>query len=329
MSKKIKEPLFLKIKKKWLSSNPTTLLIILILITAFFALNLWIGSIDLAQIDVTENKVYTLSEESINKIKDIQKDVKIYVYGFAEDSDLIDLLKQYKRKNEKISYEIITEKDNKGLIEKYGLNSQNPCVIVEVEERNAFVEAAELYSYDYMTGQEMDLSEQKITNTIVNLAIKDKQKVYILSGHGEYHQDYLRNFLTHLSDEAYECATINLLTQSEIPADCDLLLIMSPKKDFLENETNMIVNYINNGGNIILTQDTMDGKKEYPNYQKILDLYGLDIENGFVYETSSESAVGGAPYLVLPQVDQYHKITSQIYTDGRSNTSIYSKDKKG
>ena len=65
MSKKIKEPLSLKIKKKWIKSKPTTILLILILITAFMALNLLTRNIDLAQIDVTENKVYSLTEKSI------------------------------------------------------------------------------------------------------------------------------------------------------------------------------------------------------------------------------------------------------------------------
>ena len=78
MSKKIKEPISLKIKKKWLRSNPTTALIVLILIIAFLALNLWIGSIDLAQIDVTENKVYSLTDKSIEFIKDIDEKVMLY-----------------------------------------------------------------------------------------------------------------------------------------------------------------------------------------------------------------------------------------------------------
>lgn len=317
MSDKINEPISLKIKKKWVKNRMTTSLLIILLVVSFIALNLLVRNLDLPKIDVTENKVYTLSEKSIKEIKNIDKDVKLYVYGFTEESALIDLLKQYKRENEKISYDIVTEQNNKGIIEKYGLEANYSVVIVEVEEKSTLLDTgSEFYSYDYSTGQQVDLTEQKITNAILNLVIKNKPKVYILSGHGEYPQEYLGYLSTHLINEAYECGTINLLTQSEIPADCDLLIILSPQKDFLENETNMIVNYINNGGNIILTQDTMESKKEYPNYKKILDLYGVDVENGFVYETAGTSAVNGAPYLVMPQVEQYHDITSQIYSDG-------------
>lgn len=316
MSKKIKEPLSLKIKKKWMKSKPTTILLVLILITAFVALNLWIKSIDLAQIDVTENKIYSLTEKSIDFIKDIKQKVKIYAYGYSENNSLIDLLKQYCRENENITYEILKEESNKGKIEEYGLTNNYQTIIVEIEERSTIISQSEFFSYDYTTGQQIDLTEQKITNTIINLAIKNKPKVYMLSGHNEYPENALAYLSTNLKNEAYECSTINLLTQKEIPADCDILLIMSPQKDFIENETNMIINYINNGGNVIFTQDTLDGKKEYPNYQKILDLYGLEFENGYVYETSIDSALSGAPYIIMPKVNEYHDITSQIFSDG-------------
>lgn len=317
MSKKIKEPLSLKIKKKWLRSNPTTALIVLILITAFLALNLWIGSIDLAQIDVTENKVYSLTDKSIEFIKDIDKNVKIYAYGYVEDSSLVDLLKQYCRENDKITYEVLTEETNKGKVEEYGLSDNYPVVVVEVEETSTMIDGqTEFYSYDYTTGQEVDLTEQTITNTILNLTIKEKPKVYILTGHGEYTEGEMSILTTYLGNEAYEYESINLLTKNNIPEDCNVLLMMSPTTDLLENETTLILNYINNGGNIIYAKDTEENGKTYPNYQKILDVYGLAVENGYVYETNSAAMVSGYPNIVMPQIEPYTDITEQIYSDG-------------
>lgn len=317
MSKKIKEPLSLKIKKRWLRSKPTTVLIVLILIAAFLALNLWVSSIDLAQIDVTENKVYSLTESSIKEIENIEKDVKMYVYGYTEDSSLVDLVKQYCRENEHITYEILTEESNKSKVEEYGLSDDYPVVIVEVDGFSTLIDGqTEFYSYDYTTGQEVDLTEQTITNTILNLTIKDKPKIYILSGHGEYSQSEMSVLTTYLTNEAYEYETINLLNASSVPEDCNILLIMSPTSDLLENETNMILDYINNGGNIIYAKDTEENGKTYTNYQKILDNYGLSVVNGYVYETSSTATVSGYPNIVMPQIAAYSDITSEIYSDG-------------
>ena len=317
MSEKIKQPIFLKIKKKWIRSKPTTILTVLILIALFLALNLWIQNIDLAQIDVTENKVYSLTDSSKKEIANIDKDIKLYVYGYTEDSSLVDLLKQYCRENEHITYEILTQESNKEKVEKYSLSEEYPVVIVEVGEASTMIDGqSEFYSYDYTTGQEVDLTEQKITNAILNLIIKDKPKVYILTGHGEYQESEMTVLTMYLGNEAYEYETINLLTQSAIPEDCSVLLIMSPTSDLLENETNMILDYINNGGNIIYAKDTEENGKTYPNYKKILDCYGLEVVNGYVYETNSNNTVPGYPNIVMPQIYGYSDITSELYSDG-------------
>lgn len=317
MSEKIKEPISLRIKKKWVNSKPTTILLILILITSFIALNLWIQSIDLAQIDVTENKVYSLTEASKKEIANVNKDVKIYVYGYVEESSLVDLIKQYCRENGKITFEILTEESNKGKVEEYALADNYPVVIVESEGTSTMIDAqAEFNTYDYATGQEVDLTEQTLTNTILNLTIKDKPKVYMLTGHGEYTENQMSVLTTYLKNEAYEYKSINLLNESVIPKDCNVLLMMSPTSDLLENETAMILEYINNGGNIIYTKDTEENGKIYPNYQKILDVYGLSVENGFVYETDATSIVSGYPHILMPQIAPYSEITSEIYSDG-------------
>lgn len=317
MSKKLKEPITLKIKKKWLRSKPTTFLIVLILIAAFIALNLWIQSIDLAQIDVTENKVYSLTEASKKEIKNIETDVKIYAYGYSEDSSVVDLIKQYCKENEHITYEILTEESNKNKVEEYDLESGYSIVIVEVGETSTLLDGgSDFNSYDYTTGQEVDLTEQSITNAILNLTVKDKPKAYILSGHGEYTEKELGVLTTYLKNEAYEYSSLNLLNVDKIPEDCNVLLILSPTTDFLENETNMILDYINKGGNIVFAKDTEENGKSYPNLQKILDYYGLKIINGYVYESNSSAAVSGYPNIIMPSISSYSEVTSDIYSDG-------------
>ena len=49
------------------------------------------------------------------------------------------------------------------------------------------------------------------------------------------------NYSSDLKNEAYEYKSINLLNESVIPKDCNVLLMMSPTSDLLENETAMIL----------------------------------------------------------------------------------------
>ena len=103
-----KEKFIIKFKQNWIRNNTMTILLIAILVTAFIGLNLWVQNIDLAQIDVTENKIYSLTDESKEMLKNIDKEVKIYLWEYVENSSVVDLIKQYCHENDKIKYEILT-----------------------------------------------------------------------------------------------------------------------------------------------------------------------------------------------------------------------------
>ena len=128
---KFSEKLSLGIRKKWLVNGSKTLLIVAILFAAYIALNLWVDTLDLPQIDVTQNKIYTISETTKKAIADIDQDVKIYAYGFEEDGQLIKLLKQYNKVNSKINYEILTEESNYAMVQENGLSDGYTVLIFE------------------------------------------------------------------------------------------------------------------------------------------------------------------------------------------------------
>lgn len=317
MEKKITESIILSLRKKWITSSIKTILIIAILVTAFLTLNLWIKDKDLPQIDVTEKQLYTLSDESINKIKDIDSEVKIYVYGYDENATVVDLLKQYIKNNSSISYEIITKDNNLTKIQEFGLEEGNQALIVEAGESNKKLYSSDFVSYDYTTYQQIDLTENAITNALLNLTIAEKPKVYFLNGHDELSvEHYLTTLIKYMENEVFDYGTLNLLTVESIPQDCDLIAIMSPQKDLMEQEVTLLQNYINNGGNIIMTNDLYTTEAvNLPNWQIILDLYGISIDNGAIYEANEGSAIANAPVIFMPQIE-YTEITSDIATDG-------------
>ena len=73
------------IKKKWLISGTNTLLLIAILVAIVILINSAVQSLDLTPIDCTSNKEYTLTNESKDRVKNINSDVNIYFVGY-EDS---------------------------------------------------------------------------------------------------------------------------------------------------------------------------------------------------------------------------------------------------
>ena len=79
INKEEKENKFIQtIKKKWLINGTKTLILVALLILIFIAINMWTQSLNLNPIDLSQDKLYTLTDESKEKVKNIQKDVNIY-----------------------------------------------------------------------------------------------------------------------------------------------------------------------------------------------------------------------------------------------------------
>ena len=91
------------IKKKWIRDSLLTTSLILILIAIFILVNLLFMNLDIAPLDFTQQKLYTLSDESKEQIANVQQNVTMYFFGYDEASTAITLAKQYNDVNNKIS----------------------------------------------------------------------------------------------------------------------------------------------------------------------------------------------------------------------------------
>lgn len=316
---KFGEKLSLGIRKKWLVNGSKTLLIVAILFAAYIALNLWVDTLDLPQIDVTQNKIYTISETTKKAIADIDQDVKIYAYGFEENGQLIKLLKQYNKVNSKINYEILTEESNYAMVQENGLSDGYTVLIFESGDSRKVVDASsEFSSYDYTTGQSIDTTEQTITNSILSLLTENKPKIYFTTGHQEYDLNTELVVLSaYLQNEAFEISTVDLATQGKVPDDCDVLAMMSPATDIMDVERDAIINYINKGGNIYYSTDVLQEDVAMPNIQAVLDQYGVSVENGYILELKDGKALSNYPNIFNPEVSSTSDITADIYTDSK------------
>ena len=293
-----------------------TFLLILILFLAYIALNLIISTLDLPEIDVTKNKVYSLSEDSKKAIEKVNQEVKIYTYGYEEESQLIKFLKKYNKVNDKITYEILTEANNLEKIKENELKEGYFVLIFESGEAKKVVDAStEFATYDYTTGQQIDTTEQTITNAILSLLVENKPKVYFTEGHNELSiSQELTVLNTYLQNESFEVANINLATQTGIPEDCDILAIMSPGIDLYDVERDMILNYIANGGEIYISLDPVQQGVEFPNIKTVLSQFGVSVQNGQIIELAENQSIPAYPNVFKSQLSTTNPITQDIYT---------------
>lgn len=303
------------IKKKWLINGTMTCLLVAIIIAVFIAINIIMQKLELAPIDFTQEKLYTLTEASKEKVKGIDKDVKIYFVGYEESDANLDLAKQYKKANEKITAESVDTNSRPDLANKYGIESGIQGIIVECGEKYKILSEEDLVTYDTSTYETISIAEEKLTSSIVSVTSQKIPKVYFLEGYSTFSLAQNMNYLgMYLENEINEIATLNLLTTNNtIPEDCDTLVITTPNQDFNEIATKAIIDYIQSGKNILWLNSAITAKKDMPNVNKILETYGVKpFEEGIIRETDASKMVTGSPDLILPEIE-YSKITEDLY----------------
>lgn len=311
------------IKEKWLKETSLTIVLVALILVVFLGLNLVFNALDLAPLDFTQQKIYSLSDESKNEIKKVQQNVTLYFFGYSESDTTVVLGKQYQDINDKITTKIVSTSERPDLATTYGVSSTDKLVAVSSSQRYKVIDSNDMYTYDTTTYQTIDVTEQKLTNAILDVTIVSKPKVYFLTGHEEIDttsSGALYKLSQYIVNDVNDVSTLDLLS-SDMPEKCDLLIVASPKKDFTEIETNKILNYINNGGKIMWLQDpyiTVDGYNpdNFANINRVLAEYGISFSKGLVCETSEENMISGYPDLIIPKLT-YNSIVKDIYTDGK------------
>lgn len=303
-----------KLKKNWLFNGITTLILVLVLVLVFLLINIGMQKLDLTPLDFTQEKLHTLTDESKEKVKDIDQEVNIYFVGYSDTDSDLDLAKQYNKVNEKISAEAIDENSRPDLTEKYGLESGSEGIIVESGERYKVLTSSDLVTYDTSTYETISIAEEKLTSAIVSVTTAKIPKVYFLEGYSSFSLSENMQYLNMLlANEINEIDTLNILTEGKVPDDCDTLVITTPSKDFDDIATAAITDYINSGKNILWLNAAQTSTKDLTNVNKILELYGVDpFSVGIIRETDSGKMLSGSSDVIMPEIES-STITKNIY----------------
>lgn len=290
------------IKKRWLINGTSTILLIAILVTAVILINLIVESLELTPIDCTSNKEYTLTAESKERVENIQDIVEIYCVGFSSEDGTMALLNQFNKANKNINVETVDITERIDLADEYGITNEDMVIIVKSGEKSKIIS-----SYELVSDEGQDITEEKITSSILNITSKDIPNIYFLKGYTEYGLDYgqgLYYLSAALKNEILNYKELDILSIGNIPEDCDTLVITTPSRDFDELTTNKIIDFINNGGNILWLNSSYGQSVELKNTNKILALYGINpFEVGYIYETNNNNIILGYNGCIVTEIE--------------------------
>ena len=292
------------IKNKWLIKGTTTLLLVFIVIGCYIGLNMLVEKVNVENLDFTEKKLYSLSDETKTKLKDLNQDVTIQLINANDYSYLIDYAKKYTILNDRRKVEEISDLSSRvDLKTKYNLSDTDMLIVVKEGEKEKTLTANDLSTYDYSTYKQIDLTEEAITNAIVELSTDHKPVIYVLSSKSYYQSEQaLSTIIQKLEDESNQIKYLDILTKGEVPEDCNCLIITTLKEDLNELERDKILEYIKSGGKIMMltSQNVLD--VETPNLNLVLAEYGISINFGAIFEQSTSNMLQNAPEFVIADV---------------------------
>ena len=130
--KKDKKPnkLLKILKNKWLLKGTTTLLLVAIVIACYVLINWGVSKIKVEDIDCTTKKLYSLSDESKNKIKDIDKDITIELINLSSYDYINEYANKYASISKKVNVEVVDDLSSRvDLQTKYSINTSDSLIV--------------------------------------------------------------------------------------------------------------------------------------------------------------------------------------------------------
>lgn len=285
-------------------------------VAAVVVVNIIVGELPTAwtSIDVTSDKIYSLTDQTKEFLAGMNEDVTIYVIVAekGQDETLGQTLQRYEELSDHITVEYVDPNVNPRFYKQYTDSISMNSLIVVSEKRNKVILYSSIYEseYDYTTYSSTTTGydgEGQITSALDYVLSDDMPKVYLTEGHGEY--TLSSSFTNALKKQNVDYETINLMDYERVPEDAASLFIDAPTTDFSSDDKDKVLKYLDGGGNVILVTGVTDAQT--PNLDAILDYMGLNKTEGLVVEGNAENYYR-SPYYVLP-TQSYSAYTSGLY----------------
>ena len=303
------------ISKKHIKNGSYSMAMAAVFIVIVVVINMIVGAIPskYSQLDVSSSKLYTIGDETKKVLKALDKDVTIYQIAASgsEDDTISNLLSRYKDESKHIKVEVKDPVVNPKFASEYTTDDlASNSLIVVCGDRNKVINYKDMYSssVDYNTWQQTTTGfdgEGQITSALDYVLNDDMPKVYMTTGHNEL--SLSNTFTSALNKENVDYETVNLMDLDAIPDDAACLFINGATSDFSSDDKDKVIDYLNNGGKVILVTGYTD--EETPNIDAILSYMNLSIAKGLVVENDSNGYYR-SPYYILPTQ------SSDSYTSG-------------
>lgn len=254
--------------------------------------------------DLTKDKAYTLSDESVKLVKGLDQKVQVYAfYGDDSRGAMEDLLKRFKKVNPaKFDFEFVNPNRKPLLAQEYGVRSVGTTVVVAGDKKESFP----------------GTKEEDLLNALVKVSAGAKKEIYFLAGHQEASPDDGQPGGASGLKQGLESATfgshvLNLgtLAKAEVPEDASALIIAGPRTDLMAPELDALTRYLGRGGRVMAA---VDPRTPVPAFKAWLAKAGVVLDEDVVIDMNPFNQLfGGSPLApVVQNFDPSHVATKDL-----------------
>lgn len=304
---------------KWIRGTNAAVISIAV-IGIFIIVTLFLNTLKGIQWDLSANKKYSLSEQTINVLKKLDKDIKVTLFtgGMSADEgimyrDVSDLLNEYKKRTSKITFEEIDPNRDPAKAQDYAID-QAGTIVFEMGDKQKKVYSYELFAPGQAQGSYAFMGESKFTQAILGLTSPVKIPVYFLTGHNEMQTAQIASFRSSLEGENYEIKELNLIRDAKIPEDATAIFILGPQNDFDPKEVDLLKQYVQGNGKLFITLGYSKDMQNMKNFDELLSF--INVKNGKAVAIETGRTVYNSPLTIVPNIE-FHTITQGLTDNGR------------
>lgn len=261
----------------------------------------------LTKYDITATNLYSITSNTKVVVNALEQDVTIYWIVQADEED--DVIENLLGKYESLSAHISVVKKNPDVFPTFAAqytseDVPNNSLIVVCGDKSRYISYNEIYqsdvdysTYSYVSSFD---GEGAITSAIDYVVSDALPKLYRLEGHGE--ADLPSEFAAQIEKENMDLASFSLLNTDTIPEDADALLIYAPESDLSQTEAELLEDYLDEGGKLLVIAGPTEGGT-LTNLYQVLAHYGVTSADGIVVESDREHYAFQQPYILLPEIN--------------------------
>lgn len=298
-----------------------------ILVAAVVVMVIYLGARIFHRFYLSSQTRVVLSTRTLNVLRTITNNVLVTLYYDTNPNDddgkfyptVLALLDEYHLANPKISIRTVDYARDAGeaekVKEKYGLNSASAKNLVIFDAGDHRVK---IFPGDALVQKKLDQvapdnpeqrdlefqrrpvafnGEMAFTASLIALENAQPFKAYFLQGHGEPfltdsgQSGYLK-FANVLKENYVDVQPLRLLGNSEVPDDCNLLIIAGPTGLFSKLELQKIEKYLNQGGRLFVLFN-YESIQQPTGLEPILQRWGVNIGANVVQDMQNTTSSSG------------------------------------